>query len=85
MLLQVQRSGDAEGTPRVVPFAHTVYHNRNRMYAPGLGRFMQRDPNGTAMTLIDGASFHGRGVGAIVNAFAVETQYGDGGNLYEPV
>lgn len=79
----VWNSSNADGSPRIIPFARVVYHNRNRMYAPGIGRFMQRDPNGTAMTLIDGAAFHGSGVGAIVSAFSVETQYGDGGNLYE--
>ncbi|MBX3110310.1 MAG: hypothetical protein KF743_14105 [Fimbriimonadaceae bacterium] len=56
---------------------------RNRAYMPQLGRFLQPDPNATALTLIEATSFHGRGMGALVAAFDVQDLYGDGMNLYE--
>lgn len=56
---------------------------RNRTYAPGLGRFLQRDPNATAMALVESTAMHGRGLGALSLAFEMEGLYGDGGNLYE--
>ncbi len=75
---------DGDGSsPRLVPFGHTIYHMRNRAYAPGLGRFLQRDPNQTAMALAESAAMHGRGLGALSLAFDLEGLYGDGGNLYE--
>ncbi|MBX3408091.1 MAG: hypothetical protein KF869_15150 [Phycisphaeraceae bacterium] len=69
--------------PRLIPFAHLVVQMRNRAYVPQLGRFLQPDPNATALTLIQATSFHGRGMGALVAAFDVEGLYGDGMNLYE--
>ncbi|MCC7390710.1 MAG: hypothetical protein IT431_18335 [Phycisphaerales bacterium] len=74
--------GSAAG-PRLVPFGHALYHMRNRAYAPGLGRFLQRDPNQTAMALAESAAMHGRGLGSLSLAFDLEGLYGDGGNLYE--
>jgi len=38
-------------TPRLVPFAHAIYHNRNRAYNPQFGRFMQADPNASGLAL----------------------------------
>ncbi|MBX3404698.1 MAG: hypothetical protein KF699_14905 [Phycisphaeraceae bacterium] len=61
---------------------------RNRAYMPQLGRFLQPDPNATALTLIEATSFHGRGmggVGALVAAFSMLSLYEDGGNLYQYV
>lgn len=49
--------------PRLVPFAHGLYQNRNRSYSPSLGRFLQQDPNQTAMALLSVISSHGRGFG----------------------
>jgi len=69
-------------SPRLVPFAHAVYQNRNRAYSPALGRFFQRDPNATAMTLL-GSSSTGSGFRAISIAFSMNQLYGDGANLYE--
>ncbi|MBX3110322.1 MAG: hypothetical protein KF743_14165 [Fimbriimonadaceae bacterium] len=71
--------------PRLIPFAHLVVQMRNRAYMPQLGRFLQPDPNATALTLIEATSFHGRGMGgmgALVAAFDVQGLYGDGMNLY---
>jgi len=68
---------------RLIPSAHANYHNRNRAYNPQLGRFLQRDPNATAMTLLQTAALHGRSFGAIVSAFDMDGLYDDGANLYE--
>lgn len=70
-------------SPRLVPFGHTICHNRNRLYSPQLGRFFQLDPNATAMALLEASVYHGKGVGALALAFSVEDMYGDGMNLYE--
>ena len=70
-------------TPRLIPFAHAIYHNRNRAYNPQFGRFMQQDPNATAMNLLSAASYNGRGMAALVAAFDMGNRYGDGANLYE--
>ncbi len=70
-------------TPRIVPFAHMLLHNRNRVYAPGLGRFMQRDPNDTAMTLLAAATFHGSPAYGAAGGFDLMGMYGDGPNLYQ--
>jgi len=72
-----------EDRPRLIPYAHAVYHVRNRAYQPALGRWMQQDPNATAMSLIEAASHSGRGMGAIALAMSAEDRYGDGYNLYE--
>ena len=74
--------GDEE-SPRLVPYGHTVYQNRNRSYSPSLGRFLQMDPNMTAMALLSTTASHGRGMGAISIAFSMESMYGDGLNLYQ--
>lgn len=74
--------GDQE-SPRLVPYGHTVYQNRNRSYSPSLGRFLQIDPNMTAMALLSTTAAHGRGMGSIRIAFSMEGMYGDGLNLYQ--
>jgi YD repeat-containing protein len=78
----VVNSGGME-SPRLVPFGHTISHNRNRLYSPQMGRFYQLDPNATAMALLEASIYHGKGVGAIALAFSMEQMYGDGLNLYE--
>ena len=70
-------------SPRLLPYAHTLYQNRNRSYSPSLGRFLQPDPNQTAMALLSTTASHGRGFGAISIAFSMEGMYGDGMNLYQ--
>lgn len=77
--------GDAQDpeSPLLVPHAHALYHNRNRTYSPSLGRFLQPDPNKTAMALLGVTASHGRGMGAISIAFSMEGMYGDGLSLYQ--
>ena len=80
--LFLARLDGTTGSPRLVPFGHALYHMRNRTYAPGLGRFLQRDPNATALALVDATAMHGRGLGALTLVFDLKGLYGDGGNLY---
>jgi len=69
--------------PRLVPFARVVYHNRNRAYTPSHGRFMQRDPNRTAMNVLADGVAQGRSPDARVQAFDLMQLYGDGANLFQ--
>jgi hypothetical protein len=70
-------------TPRIVPFGHLIYHNRNRTYNPQQGRFLQLDMNASGVALMEAAAFNGRGMGALAVAFDMQTRYGDGANLYQ--
>ncbi len=70
-------------SPRLVPFAHAIVHNRNRAYNPQFGRFMQADPNAAGMSLLATAAYSGRGMRAIAVAFDLQGRYGDGANLYQ--
>ncbi len=78
----VGEASDPE-SPRLVPHGHAIYHNRNRSYVPVHGRFLQPDPNQTAMALLSVTAAHGRGMGSIAIAFSMEGMYGDGLNLYQ--
>ncbi len=55
-----------------------TYYNRNRTYAPGLGRFLQRDPNGAGSPLAMGD----RGEGSQGPWVSVGSVYNDGPNIY---
>ncbi len=39
--------------PRLAPYARTLYHVRNRNYAPHLGRWLQPDPNATGRDVLE--------------------------------
>jgi hypothetical protein len=69
-------------TPRIVPFARGLYHNRNRVYMPELGRFAQADPNASGQTLLDLPVYHGRRFTSAAVLFDLRARYGDGGSLY---
>ncbi|MFZ4573927.1 MAG: hypothetical protein ACOYN0_05985, partial [Phycisphaerales bacterium] len=73
--------GGAE-PPRLAPYATTIYHVRNRNYAPHLGRWLQVDPNASGRDVLSAAAYAGRGFGALSMAFGLEEMYGDGGSLY---
>jgi len=81
--LDVGVGSSSSEPPRLAPYAHGVYQIRNRAYSPALGRFYQRDPNATAMVLLESSAYHGRGIEAIASAFDLDGLYGDGANLYE--
>jgi hypothetical protein len=68
---------------RIIPFGHVLVHNRNRIYSPQSGRFLQRDPNETGMNLLAATGYGGRGAAALSIAFGLEGHYGDGMNAYE--
>jgi hypothetical protein len=69
--------------PRLIPFAHTLSQNRNRTYHPFMGRFLQMDPNQTALAMLSVAAMHGRGFGSLALAFDLGGLHGDGLNLYQ--
>lgn len=71
--------------PRLVPFAHLLYQNRNRAYAPKLGRFMQSDPNGTGLVALDAIAYHGTTINPHAVAADLQTLHTDGANLYQYV
>ncbi|MCL4742680.1 MAG: hypothetical protein KJZ54_10810 [Phycisphaerales bacterium] len=69
--------------PRLVPFAHALYHARNRVYQPRLACWNQSDPNATGLALLEYAAFHGEVLPVRVSELDLPGLYGDGGNLYE--
>lgn len=70
--------------PVFAPEAKGLYQNRNRSYAPALGRFAQRDPHSSGQALLIGTRwFAGRGAPARILEFDMQRQYGDGMNLNE--
>ncbi|MBN1491741.1 MAG: hypothetical protein JXA69_17645, partial [Phycisphaerae bacterium] len=58
------------------------YYNRNRFYSPALGRFLQRDPNETAMPLLTAMGMNGQTLANLFGAFDPEMHFADGMNLY---
>jgi YD repeat-containing protein len=68
--------------PGLVPFAKGIYHNRNRVYMPELGRFTQADPNASGQTLLDLPVYHGRAITAAAVNFDFSARYADGGSLF---
>jgi RHS repeat-associated protein len=81
---------DLGATPPTVPFGHQglwfneetgIYHNRHRDYIPPLGRFMQRDPNETALVLEAVARDNAENA-SIFAALMPRGQYRDGMSLY---
>lgn len=74
---------EALESPRLVPFAHALYHNRNRVYNPQFGRFMQADPNKSGLSLLNEAVYHGVGTGRDVDEFDIRLRFGDGPNVHQ--
>ncbi len=72
-----------ELSPRLVPQAHLLYNVRNRMYNPQAGRFLQPDPNATAMAIAASPAFNGRNAESLAAAFDLESHLGDGLNVYQ--
>ena len=69
--------------PSLEPNAVGLYYNRNRSYAPHLGRFMQRDPNATAIPVLIALSFNGRTNALALAAFDLLGHFADGANVYQ--
>ncbi|HYD02255.1 MAG TPA: polymorphic toxin-type HINT domain-containing protein, partial [Phycisphaerales bacterium] len=63
--------------------ARGLYQNRNRVYHPMLGRFMQKDPNESGLPVIaNGAMMAANPAMASLLPFDAQGMYGDGMNLY---
>ena len=54
---------------------------RRRVYAPSLGRFIQRDPNETGMPVL-AAAMNGTALVVLIGGFDGQSLYGDGMSLY---
>ena len=62
-------------------FESWLVHNRARTYNPDLGRFMQRDPNETALLFVTALMRNGQ-AHRLVYTLSAGDQYGDGLNIY---
>ncbi len=68
------------GTPEREPLG--LYLVRNRVYSPALGRFLQRDPNETALPVLGALASNASTISALVGPFVAAAHYADGMNLY---
>jgi RHS repeat-associated protein len=68
--------------PTVSPTENGLYYNRNRFYDPHLGRFIQRDPNATALPIITALFMNGDALHVLLSGFDATGHYTDGMNLY---
>lgn len=59
-----------------------LYQNRNRTYDPGLGRFLQRDPNGAGLTTLDHPPFEDGAFFVSIGAPDVNEHFADGLSSY---
>ncbi|MCG3136725.1 MAG: hypothetical protein HJJLKODD_00561 [Phycisphaerae bacterium] len=59
-----------------------LYYNRNRWYDPELGRFIQKDPNETALPIITALASNAQSLFVMLGIFDLESHYGSGMNLY---
>jgi RHS repeat-associated protein len=62
--------------------AKGLYQNRNRVYNPALGRFMQRDPNGSGVPVLAVMAMQGGAIAASSLGFDADAMYGDGMSLH---
>lgn len=68
---------------QLLPNAKGLYQNRNRMYSPMLGRFIQKDPNASGLPVMANSVKWGSGAQlASLLPYDAQSQYGDGMNLY---
>jgi hypothetical protein len=72
-------------TPRLTPISTLMYHNRSRTYLPGLGRFLQSDPNASGLAVVASVPHGGRGAGLTVLGADLSALTGDGVHLYQYV
>lgn len=87
---------DPMGTDGTMPWAYgtgmlggmapasyeVVYHSRNRVYAPALGRFVSVDPNGLGMPILDEAVFGGMPIGSSGTGVNIESHVRNGLNAH---
>lgn len=77
------RFNSTYGAPFIKRNALGLYDARNRSYDQTLGRFLQRDPNETGMTLITAAAMSGQSWEILLDGFDPQGHYGDGMSLYQ--
>ncbi len=56
--MDVTTAQDAGGNPAITAY-RALCHNRNRMYDPAEGRFIEQDPNGLGVPIIGDIRYHG--------------------------
>jgi YD repeat-containing protein len=73
---------DADTTaPQLAPSAFGLYQNRNRTFAPRIGRFLQRDPNASGAPVLRTSAFLGRAIAVVIDN-SPKRIYPDGQNTY---
>jgi len=60
-----------------------LYFNRNRFYSPTLGRFIQRDPNETALPILTALATNAETLAVAFGPFDAQVLYANGPNLYQ--
>jgi hypothetical protein len=65
-----------------MPGATLLAYARNRTYSPGLGRWLQQDPNASGQGVIGSLRFHGDALTAFGIFLDVQTRVGNGLNLF---
>jgi len=60
-----------------------LYFNRNRFYSPTLGRFIQRDPNETALPILTALATNAESLSVNFGPFDAHALYANGPNLYQ--
>ncbi|MCB9844664.1 MAG: AHH domain-containing protein [Phycisphaeraceae bacterium] len=74
--------GDADDPP-LVAGAEGVYYARNRSLSTRFGRWLQRDPNGTALSILGGLpDYQGTPIGPARLSIAWKQHFGDGLNQF---
>ncbi len=69
--------GGASGSARLIGYA------RNRHLHTGFGRWLQRDPNATGLSVVGQQAIHGQGISPWLSMFDLMGLYGDGTNVFE--
>jgi hypothetical protein len=67
---------------RLMPGAKLIGHTPNRTYSPGLGRWLQQDPNGAGASTVGDSRYHGEAPDAISILIDANRRAGDGLNLF---
>jgi hypothetical protein len=73
--------GTISDTQRLIPGAKLIAYARNRTYSPGLGRWLQQDPNASGQGVLESIRFFGANPGHTLINVAYVKRLGDGLNL----
>jgi hypothetical protein len=74
--------GTISDTQRLIPGAKLIAYARNRTYAPGLGRWLQQDPNASGQSVRDVIAYHGLSPVPQTASTDVQFRLSDGINLF---